>query len=86
LPAPALAVSGAPASRTFTWTWPSGAEPASVALESSTAIDEAWTRVSAPVAASVATLTYVEPPGAWRYRLRALSRDGRSAYSNEVAP
>jgi hypothetical protein len=86
LAAPTLAIAGAPPLRTFSWTWPSSAEPATVVLESTTAEDEVWTRVSAPVAFTVTTLSYAEPPGSWRYRLRALTRDGRTANSNEVTP
>jgi hypothetical protein len=86
LATPALTVAGMPAQRTFTWTWPANAQPASVALEATVRSDEAWMRVSAPVTADVTTLAYAEPSGTWRYRLRAIVRDGRTAYSNEVAP
>ena len=86
LAAPALAVAGAPVQRTFTWTWPANAEPTSVVLEATRRNDDAWMRVSAPVTSDVTTLAYAEPLGTWRYRLRALARDGRTAYSNEVAP
>jgi hypothetical protein len=57
-----------------------------VVLESTPTGEEAWGRVSAPVAAAIATLAYAEPQGSWRYRLRAFSRDGRTVYSNEVVP
>jgi hypothetical protein len=86
LGAPILLAAGTPPLRTFSWTWPADAEPVTVVLESTPTGEEAWGRVSAPVAAAIATLAYAEPQGSWRYRLRAFSRDGRTVYSNEVVP
>ena len=86
LPVPDLAViTGAP-SPAFTWGWPSGSEPAArllVALERS-GDGAAWERVSAMLEPATTAVSVDQPQGAWQYRLRVTSPDGRTAHGAPV--
>lgn len=85
LPLPTLSVIGVPPDLLFTWTWPqSQFVPAySVSLERSEGGD-IWQRVSAPLPETSTNYSYSQILGMWSYRLRVMSPDGRSAYSNTV--
>lgn len=84
LPAPSLTVSGTLPNLSFAWSWPAG-PTYNVALELSS--DGAkWQRVSPPLAETVTTFAYTQSTGIWQYRLRVMSPDGRSAFSNVVIP
>jgi hypothetical protein len=84
LPLPTLAVSGAPPSLTFSWTWPPGPKY-TVALQRS-ADGRTWTRISPLLAASVTSHAHSATSGAWRYRLLVMSPDGRTSPGNIVEP
>ncbi|WP_434047572.1 MULTISPECIES: hypothetical protein [Sorangium] len=86
LSAPALSVSSSPPELLFTWTWPSPADATEVVLEAAPADRDAWSRVSGRIARDVAAHAHRPAPGVFRYRLRALSLDGRDALSAEVTP
>ena len=85
LPLPTLSVLGSPPDLVFTWTWtPSNSGHAySVSLERS-GDGASWQRVSAPLPETATYYAYSQSPGTWSYRLRVMSPDGRSAYSNMV--
>ena len=84
LPTPTLAVTGAAPNLVFTWSWPPG-PTYNVALERSSD-GTSWERVSPLLAETVTTHAYSQPAGSWQYRLRVMSPDRRTAYSNTVSP
>lgn len=87
LPSPSLMVSGNASELTFKWLWPPTTSTSStsynVALERSSD-GESWVRVSPLLPEAAIDYKHRQYPGSWQYRLRVMSPDGRSAFSNIV--
>jgi hypothetical protein len=71
----------------FSWSWPVSSDPTyNVAIEKSIDGTE-WKQASRPLPETATSYTYTQSAaGDWKYRLRIMSPDGRTAYTNTVTP
>jgi hypothetical protein len=83
--APDLSLTGIAPNLVFNWTWPPMAEKHMVRLEHA-AEGAPFECLSPPLSVYRTSLAVIQPPGAWRYRLRVRALDGRETLSNEVIP
>lgn len=85
LPIPVLTVLGVLPNLVFNWMWPQSlSEPRyNVSIEQSQNGTN-WVRISAPLPETATTYSYTQALDNLSYRLRVMSPDGRSAYSNTV--
>jgi hypothetical protein len=86
LAAPTLAVATNGADLAFSWSWPAPADAVAVIVEAAPPDSHIWSRVSPRLARDIGAFTAAPVAPGRRYRLRALTVDGRFAHSNEVTP